>query len=165
MLKQTNGANRPFWMHQLVEYLLGAVFISTALGSSTPLIPSAIGAIVIVNAAIAVGPGGAFRLIHRRTHKYVDMVIMALIVFAVVQPFVSIDANARLVMGLLGVVFAFVWYNSDFATKDERQTRRVKTARPDAEATGRSAGRTAAEGYLAAKRLKKAVTDKRSEPE
>lgn len=148
-------------MHQLVEYLLGAVFISTAFGSSTPMIPAAIGGIVMVNAAIAVGPGGAFRLVHRRVHKYLDVVIMVLVAVAVFQPFVDVDANARLIMGMLGVVFAFVWFNSDFATKDERKVRRVKTARPSSDTVGRSAGRTAADTYLAAKRLKKAVGDRK----
>jgi len=150
-------------MHQLVEYLLGAVFISTAFGSSTPAVPAALGGIVMVNAAIAKGPGGAFQWVHRRVHKWFDVVIMVLIAVAVFQPVTDIDANARLVMGLLGVVFAFVWYNSDFATKDERRVRRQKTARPSSEEVGRSAGRTAADTYLAAKRLKKAVGDRKRE--
>jgi hypothetical protein len=161
MAGRSNGANRPFWMHQLVEYLLAAVFISTSFGSSTPMVPAAIGGIVMINAAIAVGPGGAFRLVHRRVHKYLDVAIMVLIAVAVVQPVIDVDANSRLVMGLIGIVFAFVWYNSDFATKDERRQRRVKTARPDSETVGRSAGRSAAGTYLAAKRLKKAVEERK----
>lgn len=148
-------------MHQLVEYLLGAVFISTSFGSSTPIVPAVIGGIVMINAAVAVGPGGAFSLVHRRVHKFIDVAIMVLIAVAVVQPVIDIDANSRLVMGLIGVVFAFVWYNSDFATKDERKERRVKSARPDSETVGRSAGRTAADTYLAAKRLKKAVAERK----
>jgi hypothetical protein len=84
-----------------------------------------------------------------------------LIAVAVVQPVIDVDANSRLVMGLIGIVFAFVWYNSDFATKDERRQRRVKTARPDSETVGRSAGRSAAGTYLAAKRLKKAVEERK----
>jgi hypothetical protein len=161
MPSPSNGANRPFWMHQLVEYLIGAVFVSTAFGSSTPVVPSVIGAIVMINAAIAIGPSGAFRLVPRRVHRWVDVAIIALIAVATVQPVIAIDANARLLMGLLGVVFAFVWWNSDFSTRSERKQRRTKTARPDAEQVGRTAGRSAAGTYMAAKRLKKAVVDDR----
>jgi hypothetical protein len=161
MPSPSNGANRPFWMHQLVEYLLGAVFISTAFGSATPIVPSVLGLIVMVNAAIAIGPGGAFRLVNRRVHRWLDVAVMGLVAVAVVQPVISVDANARLLMGVLGVVFAFVWWNSDFTTRDERKQRRTKAARPDAEQVGRSAGRSAAGTYMAAKRLKKAVVDDR----
>jgi hypothetical protein len=161
MPSPSNGANRPFWIHQLVEYLIGAVFVSTAFGSPTPVVPSVIGAIVMINSAIAIGPGGAFRLVHRRVHRWLDVAIMILIAVATVQPVIAIDGNARLLMGLLGVVFAFVWWNSDFSTKDERKQRRTKAARPDAEQVGRAAGRSAAGTYMAAKRLKKAVVDDR----
>ena len=122
------------------------------------------------------------------------LVVIAIIVFATFQPFVSIESNARILMGLLGFVLAFVWWNSDFATRDERKERRggrpstspkaskgakgtkgTKASegapraaadddgkRPDSEEAGRSAGRSAAQTYLAAKRLKKALIDDRN---
>ncbi|WP_420451225.1 hypothetical protein [Ilumatobacter sp.] len=158
---ESTRAMRPFWMHQIVEYIIGAVFISTGFGSATPAIPAALGAIVMVNAAIAIGPGGAFRLVHRKVHRVLDVVVIALIAIATFQPVVSIDGNTRILMGLLGFVLCFVWWNTDFATKPERTARRRGRARPDSEEVGRSAGRTAADGYLAAKRLKKAMIDDR----
>ena len=49
--------------------------------------------------------------------------------------------------------------------EEQRQRRRRKTPTPDAEQVGRSAGRSAADTYLAAKRLKKAaIDDRRSNP-
>jgi Ca2+/Na+ antiporter len=144
-----------------VEYIIGAVFVSAGFGSSTPAVPAVLGAIVMLNAAIATGPAAAFQLVHRRVHRILDLVVMGLVAVAVVQPWVDIDGNARLLIGLLDVVLAFVWWNTDFATKDERKQRRRRTPTPDAEQVGRSAGRSAAETYLAAKRLKKAVIDDR----
>jgi uncharacterized membrane protein YhaH (DUF805 family) len=152
---------RPFWMHQVVEYIIGAVFISAGFGGPTPAVPAVLGVIVMLNAAITTGPAAAFRLVDRRVHRILDLVVLALVVIAVVQPWLEIDANARILIAMLGVVLAFVWWNTDFASKDERKQRRRRTPTPDAEAFGRSAGRSAAETYLAAKRLKKAVVDDR----
>lgn len=152
---------RPFWMHQLVEYLIGVVFMSSAMASTTPAVPAVLGGLVLVNAAVAAGPAGAFRLVSRRVHRVLDLVVVGLIAFATFQPFVSIDSSGRLVIGLLGFVLLFVWWNTDFASKGERRVRRAARARPDSAEIGKSAGRSAAEGFLAAKRLKKAVIDDR----
>jgi len=155
---------RPFWMHQVVEYIIGAVFVSAGFGSPTPVLPAVLGAIVMVNAAVAIGPASAFRLVHRRVHRIIDLIVIGLVAVATVQPWVDLDTNARILIGMLGVVLAFVWWNTDFATKEERRTRR-RAVTPDAEQVGRSAGRSAAETYLAAKRLKKAVIDDRRSDE
>lgn len=156
---------RPFWMHQVVEYIVAAVFVSVGFGSPTPVVPAALGVLVMLNAAVAIGPASAFRLVHRRVHRIVDLVVIALVAVAVVQPWVDVEANARILIALLGVVLAFVWWNTDFATKDERKRRRRERATPDAEQLGRSAGRSAAGAYLAAKRLKKTAIDDRRKDE
>ena len=156
---------RPFWMHQVVEFIIGAVFVSAGFGSPTPVIPAVLGALVMLNAAIAIGPASAFRLVPRRVHRILDLVVIGLVAVAVVQPWVDIDSNGRILIGLLGIVLAFVWWNTDFATKGDRKQRRQQSPTPDAEQVGRSAGRSAADTYLAAKRLKKAVVDdRRSDP-
>lgn len=176
---------RPFWMHQVVEYIIGASFISTAIPSSTPVIPIVLGVLVIVNAAVAIGPGGAFRVIHRQVHRLFDVGIIGLILLAAIQPVYELQASTRGLIIALGLVTAFVWWNTDFATREERKDRRrgrSSTSKPsgssgrsgaatgagqpsDAEAAGRSAGRSAAQTYLAAKRLKKAMIDDRRDDE
>lgn len=156
---------RPFWMHQIVEYIIGAVFVSAGFGSPTPAIPAALGALVMINAACAIGPASAFRLVPRRVHRVLDLVVIGLVAIAAVQPWFELETNARILVGLLGVVLAFVWWNTDFATKDERKDRRARRVAPDAEEVGRSAGRSAAEAYLAAKRLKKSMVDDRRSDE
>lgn len=158
-------------MHQLVEYIIGASFVSTAIASSTPVIPVVIGGVILVNAAIAIGPAGAFRLVHRQIHRVIDVVIMVLIVVASVQPVVEVQNSTRVLMIALALVMAFVWWNSDFAVREERKQRRLSStarsagkaaaARPDSQEVGKAAGRSAAGTYLAAKRLKKAMVDDR----
>lgn len=138
MAAQSNRAMRPFWMHQVVEYVIGASFISTAIASSTPVIPIVLGALVLVNAAVAIGPAGAFRLVHRQVHRIFDVAIMGLIVFASIQPVYEVDNSTRALMIGLGLVMAFVWWNTDFATRDERRQRR----RGRSEAAAKSAGTT-----------------------
>ena len=158
---ESTRAMRPFWMHQIVEYIIGAVFLSVGFGSGEPLVPLILGSLVIANSAIAIGPGGAFRLVHRRVHRLLDLVVIATIAVATFQPVISIDLNTRILVGMLGFVLLFVWWNTDFATKDERKARRGSRARPDSEQVGKVVGRSAGESYKAAKRLKKAVIDDR----
>lgn len=188
MAPQSNRAMRPFWMHQVVEYVVGASFISAAIPSSTPVIPIVLGVLVLVNAAVAIGPAGAFRLVHRQVHRIFDVAIMGLILLAAIQPIYAVQGATRALMIALGLVMAFVWWNSDFSTRDERKERRGSrsagaartagravrskttadddaTSRPDAEEAGRNAGRSAAQTYLAAKRLKKAMVDDRKKPD
>lgn len=178
MAPESNRAMRPFWMHQLVEYVIGACFVSTAIPSSTPVIPIVLGGLVIVNAAVATGPAGAFRLIHRQVHRLFDVAIIAATVLASIQPVYAVQNSTRAIMLLLALVLGFVWWNTDFATRNERKERRSAGPRSSAKAaggqvrsdadtkldpeiTGRVAGRSAAQTYLAAKRLKKAMIDDR----
>ena len=54
---------RPFWMHQIVEYILGGALVASGLQSPTPAVPSVLGGIVMLHAAITMGPVGAFRVL------------------------------------------------------------------------------------------------------
>ncbi|MEM1334354.1 MAG: hypothetical protein AAGG08_12950, partial [Actinomycetota bacterium] len=100
------------------------------------------------------GPAGAFRLFGRSLHRWIDLVVIAVIVVGAAQPVVSIESSTRILMGLLAVVLAFVWWHTDFAMRPERKARRAATARPSSEEVGRSAGRTVARGIRGARRLK-----------
>lgn len=153
---------RPFWLHQIVEYVIGAVFISSSIQSETPAVPAVLGVTVMLNAACTHGPAGAFSLLHRRVHRIIDLVIIAAIVIAAVQPLVAVGDNARVLMVMLAVVLAFVWWNTDFATRDERKARRMATkstrrrpSRPTSEEVGQKAGRLVGDGVNLARRAKK----------
>ena len=74
----------PFWIHQLVEYLIGILLVSQALQADRPLIPLAAGTAVLALAATADGPIGAFRVVGRHLHYVLDLVVgIALLVLAV----------------------------------------------------------------------------------
>lgn len=165
MAGESTRAMRPFWLHQAVEYVIGAVFISSSIQSETPAIPAVLGVIVMVNAALTIGPAGAFRLYGRKLHRIIDIVVIAAIIVASVQPVVALGDNARVLMGLLALVLAFVWWNTDFATKDERKARRraakserKKPARPTSEEVGQKAGRMVGDGINFAKRAKNSLS-------
>jgi uncharacterized membrane protein YhaH (DUF805 family) len=149
---------RPFWMHQIVEYVLGIALIMTAVQQPEPAIPAMMGLLVLLNTAVAIGPAGAFRLVPRRLHKQLDLVVIALLFFMAVQPFWSIDSTGRLIMAAIGVVMLFIWFHSDFTApadrKAEKAARRAAGAPVTSETVGKSAGRVVGEGVNSFKRWK-----------
>ena len=146
---------RPFWMHQAAEYVLGAVFIAQGLQSLTPVVPSVMGGLVMLNTACAKGTLSAFRIFGRRMHRVLDAVVVVVVV-AAVQPVVSVDNSTRLIMGMLAFVLAFVWWKSDFSESAKtlrvaavKHGRAPPVSRADgtrADAIGRTAGRLAGKG-------------------
>ena len=147
---------RPFWTHQLVEYLLGIGLISAAVQMPQPAVPAVLGLVVILNAAVAKGAAGAFRLAGKRAHKYLDVVVMLLLVAGAVQPWVSIDNTSRLLLGGIAFVLWFVWFHTDFTDKVPRteRTTAADSERPTSEDIGRGAGRAVGGGVNSLKRWK-----------
>lgn len=148
---------RPFWMHQLVEYVLGIVLIAQGLQSPTPAIPAVAGGLVVVNTAIARGPLSAFRVFTRAQHRITDLVVMAVVFVLALQPAVEVDASVRVVMVVIAAVMAFVWFQSNFTEKAKRGDRAAISA-ADGRGTeiGRLAGRAVGDGINAAKRMRDA---------
>ncbi len=64
-MAETERARRPFWIHQLVEYLVGLALISASVQLPEPTVPAVMGLVVLFNAAIAQGAAGAFRLVSK----------------------------------------------------------------------------------------------------
>lgn len=111
------SSKRPFWMHQLVEYILGGSMIAAGLQSPTPAVPSVVGVVVMLHAAITVAPLGAFRVISRRVHRFVDIAVMGLEVGAGAQPWISLDSGTRFLVIGIAIVHLFVWFNTNFAMR------------------------------------------------
>lgn len=144
------SAKRPFWMHQVVEYLLGGSMIAAGLQSPTPLVPTVVGGIVMLHAAMTIGPLGAFRVIGRRVHRVVDIAVMALEVVAGVQPWIEIESGTRFLVAGIALVHLYVWWNTNFAM-------RVKAPPVSGEGgrsteVGRIAGRLVGNGVNAVRR-------------
>ena len=121
---------RPFWTHQLVEYLVGIGLISAAVQMPQPAVPAVLGLVIILNAAIAKGAAGAFRLAGKRTHKLLDVVVMLLLIAGAVQPWISIDNTSRLMLGGVAFVLWFVWFHTDFTEKSPAPNARRRRPPP-----------------------------------
>ncbi len=152
-------AMRPFWIHQLAEYLIGIALVAQGFQDPEPLVPTLAGVLVLVNASIVRGPLGAFRLVGRGTHRWFDVGVMAAIVLGAVQPWLVVEVTGRAVMLIMLAPLGFLWFYTDWAERKDRTRRRSDRAGQAGEDFGRSAGRFAATAYVAGKR----VIKKRSE--
>ena len=151
---------RPFWTHQLIEYLVGIGLISAAVQMPQPAVPAVAGLVIILNAAITKGAAGAFRWTGKRLHRHLDVVVMLLLLAAAVQPVVSMDNVSRLLLGGVAFVLWFVWFHTDFTEKVPRAERKAAVGasggadRPTSEQIGRGAGRVVGGGVNSLKRWK-----------
>ena len=160
---------RPFWIHQLIEYLVGIGLISASVQLPDPAVPALLGLLIILNAAVAKGGAGAFRLVGRRLHRTLDLVVIAVLVFFAVQPWVSIDATTRLLIGAIAFILMFVWFYTDFAEQRTRAERKAeKTAEHaargprDSTEIGRQAGRVVGGAAKSVKQWKDGLGGDRS---
>ncbi len=150
---------RPFWIHQLAEYLIGVALVSQGLQDQTPLVPTLAGALVVVNAAVVSGPLGAFNMVGRAMHRWFDVAVMAAIAFGALQPFVEVTSAGRLVMLVILLPLGFLWFYTDWAERVSRKQRRMAAAGPTGDQVGKTAGRLAGAAYVAGRKAVK----KRSE--
>ena len=150
---------RPFWMHQVVEYILGGSMIAAGLQSPTPVVPSVVGAIIMLNAAITSGPLSAFRVLDRRVHRVIDVLVIAVEMLAAVQPWIELDPGTRGIVLIIAVVHLFVWWNTNYAMRPKRDPVSAQGGR-SAE-IGRIAGRLVGNGVNAAKVVRRPRGDDR----
>jgi len=155
------GLKRPFWMHQLVEYILGGALVASGLQSPTPLVPAVVGGVVVLHAAITKGALAAFQILHRRVHRVIDPVVIALEFVAAVQPWFEVDDGTRAILIGIGVVHVVVFLGSSFEQKVKapkgQRTAGFPAGRSGDTSTdiGRSAGRLAASGVKAVRRMRR----------
>ena len=146
-------ASRPFWLHQLVEYVIGMSLIAYGFQDPEPLVPAAVGILVMLNASMVRGPFGAFKFIGRRVHRWVDILVMGVIALAAVQPWITIEVTARAVLLAILVPYGFLWWYTDWVERSDRKQRKVDQAvGTKGDDLGKSAGRMAANAYVAGKR-------------
>lgn len=156
---------RPFWIHQVVEYLIGIGLISASVQLPDPAVPALLGLLVIVNAAVAKGSAGAFRLVGHRVHRSLDLVVIGVLVVFAVQPWVSIDNTGRLLIGGIAFIMWFVWFHTDFSERPSRAERSAARRASGAsqgprgsEDIGRQAGRVVGAAGSSVKRWKDSFT-------
>ena len=161
----------PFWMHQALEYLFGVLIAAQAIHADNEALPAVAGAVLVLLAATADGPFGAFRIVSRRAHRIVDLAAAAALgVVAVLA-----RHEGATVVGLVAagaVVLVMLVLRTDFRPRPVRAPRRViamsrrggdpaDAGRGPAGASGgrsdrigRAAGRAAATGIRVARAVK-----------
>ncbi|TSA51822.1 MAG: hypothetical protein D4R44_06995, partial [Actinobacteria bacterium] len=81
----------------------------------------ALGIALLVNAAIADGAMSAFKLMSRRTHKYIDWLLIVLCFAAAAVA--DLDSLGRLALVAIGIVEGVVVLGTNFAKKEPRKPR------------------------------------------
>lgn len=150
---------RAFWLHQAAEYVVGGALLASGLQSVDPLVPTILGAAIVINAAVADAPLAAFRKVGRRLHRLLDYVLVVIAMGACALP--DLETNTRLVQILIVVVLIVVVARTDYSPPTKKGVTEL-SQRPDgrADEIGRLAGRTA--GTLAGRvraRIKQANDD------
>jgi hypothetical protein len=109
---------------------------------------------VMLNAAIVRGPVAAFRVVGRATHRVLDVVVIAVVLVAAVQPVIDVESTARVVMAAIAGLMAFIWWQTSFA---EKVRRRPPISANDGRSTevGRLAGRAVGDGVNMVRRMRK----------
>ncbi|MFZ4720771.1 MAG: hypothetical protein ACOYMR_15200 [Ilumatobacteraceae bacterium] len=146
-----NG-KRPFWMHQLVEYILGGAMAYSGLMSPTPLVPAVCGGLIVLNAALTKSSIGAFRAYGRNLHRTFDIVIICICLVAVGQPWIELDGGTRIVILAITSVHIVVFFGSSYVEKQKAPKAPKPTGTADLPTgdrstdLGRSAGRIVGSG-------------------
>lgn len=153
------GLKRPFWMHQLVEYILGGALVASGLQSPEPLVPSVVGGLVVFHAAITKGALAAFQVLHRAVHRVIDPIIIAVEFAAAFQPWFEVDSGTGAILIAIAVVHLVVYLGSSFEQRVKAPKERSTAAAPGRTGDtstdiGRSAGRLAAAGVKAFRRMR-----------
>ncbi len=152
---------RPFWMHQIVEYILAFALIMTSVQQPEPRVPALMGLVILINAAVVAGPAAAFKLVPRWLHKWLDLGVIGLLVLMAVQPWWEVDETGRLIMAMIAVVLFFIWFHSDFTERAERKAAKA-AARAEREPlnstnVGKTAGRYVGHGVNTVRKWKDAL--------
>jgi hypothetical protein len=164
------SGKRPFWMHQLVEYILGGAMAYSGLMSPTPIVPAVCGGLIILNAALTKGPLGAFRAYGRNLHRIFDIVIIMICLASVGQPWFDMDSGTRVVMLSVTTVHIVVFFGSSFAERAPKPPKPPKQVAPAAPIVtpsgdrstdfGRTAGRVVGSGFNAVRKMTGSGDDK-----
>ncbi len=145
---------RPFWMHQLVEYVLAVCLVFAGAHSPNPAVPCISGGLIALNAAVVDGPWSAFHSVPRWLHRFFDWAIALGMLIAGIFFGRLFDSSSRSVTLLMAFVVAFVAWRSDYTKKPKRAPVSMEGGRHVE--VGRMAGRGAATTVNLARNIKRA---------
>jgi hypothetical protein len=148
----------PFWIHQIVEYGIGALLAYQAVHSPRPAVPLLAGLVVVLLAATADGPAACFHAVPRPIHRILDLVVAAGLVVAAILFGDDMGGAGQVLLVLGALALAGLTLRSDYRPKEARR----RAAQPPAssvgsdraEAIGRGAGRLVGRGVQEYRRRK-----------
>lgn len=152
---------RPFWIHQLVEYLLAIALLSQGLRAAEPLVPTVLGVLLLVNVAVVDGPLSAWKAVSRRVHRLLDVALTVILVGATFLPGSLVASSTRVLIAGAAAVMAFMVWRSDYTERARRPPVRASGGR--AEEVGRLAGRAVGHGVNTWRQVRR--TDASSSPD
>jgi hypothetical protein len=140
----------PFWIHQVVEYGIGALLAYQAIHSPRPVVPLLAGVAVILLAATADGPAACFAVVPRPVHRILDVIVFVGLLVVAVAFGDDMGGAGQILLVLGALSLGVLMLRSDYRPKKAR----VKAERPPAdevgseraEAFGRGAGRLVGRG-------------------
>lgn len=139
------GGKLAYWMHQLLEYLVGIVVLFETARFSKPAAPVLVGAAVVVLGSLGDAPLSAFRSVPRRVHRLADLAVAAVaLVLAAVGP---ASKAGRIALVVVAVVLALLAWRTDFSPKAPKVPLRERL--PDSRDVGRVAGKAAGKAAVA----------------
>jgi hypothetical protein len=141
---------RPFWLHQLVDYILGIVLMAQATEAPKPIVPLAVGLIVLINAACVDGPLAAFKGLSRPRHRIADVVLALGVLALGITGFGLKGSNQTAFVGV-ALLWAVVILGTNFTPKVKRE--KIAPGQRSTEA-GKVAGRAVAGGINSWRRMK-----------
>lgn len=141
------SAKLPYWMHQLVGYLLGVLLLSQAARLDAPLWPAVAGVAVVLAAALGDAPLSAFRTVPRPVHRIVDIALGAALVAA---GLLLAEGAGRAMTAGVGVALLVLAWRTDFRPKGPKVPLRDRL--PDSHTVGRLAGRGVGKAVVAGRR-------------
>ncbi len=127
--------------------------MAQGLQDPKPLLPCAAGALVFANAAAVRGPLGAFKLFGRRSHRWLDALVIGMVALGAAQPWFEISSSGRIVLAVMLVPLGFLWWFTDWAERPARRQRRLDRSGVTGERVGKVAGRLAGTGYRTARQM------------
>lgn len=138
----------PYWMHQLVEYLLGMVLLFESARLDRPLWPAVGGVAVVLAAALGDAPLSAFRTVPRAVHRIVDLALGALLV--AVGVLLGPGGVASVLVVIVGAALLLLGWRTDFRPKGPKVPLRDRL--PDSRTMGQLAGRGVGKAVVAGRR-------------
>ena len=118
------GFKRPFWAHQALEYVLALALLSHVLRVDDGLWPRLLAAGLLINVAVVDGPLGAFRLLTRKQHRAVDVVLAGAAVLLGVQWWIDLSTLTRIVVVGIGALLAALVPITQWESRVTRRSRR-----------------------------------------